>query len=73
MDPRHANGGIFLGLQGIVIKSHDGADAIGFASAIDLGYDMARSGLVSSIARDVERFQVALQQAPQLKDTDVIT
>lgn len=73
MDPRHANGGVFLGLQGIVIKSHGGADAIGFASAVDLGYDMAKSGLVHSISRDLERFQGALQQAPSLKSTDAIT
>lgn len=73
MDPRHANGGIFLGLQGIVIKSHGGADAIGFASAVDLGYDMAKSGLVLSISKDVERFQSALQQAQELKNTDAIT
>ncbi len=73
MDPRHANGGIFLGLQGIVIKSHGGADAIGFASAVDLGYDMAKSGLVHSISKDIERFQGALQLAPALKNTDAIT
>jgi glycerol-3-phosphate acyltransferase PlsX len=73
MDPRQSNGGIFLGLQGIVIKSHGGADAIGFASAVDLGYDMARSKLVDGISKDIERFQNALQQAPQLKNTDVIT
>jgi glycerol-3-phosphate acyltransferase PlsX len=73
MDPRHANGGIFLGLQGIVIKSHGGADAIGFASAVDLGYDMAKSGLVRSISKDIERFQDALQQAASLKSTDAIT
>jgi glycerol-3-phosphate acyltransferase PlsX len=73
MDPRHSNGGIFLGLQGIVIKSHGGADAIGFASALDLGYDMAKSGLVESISRDIERFQNALQPAPQSKPTDVVT
>jgi phosphate acyltransferase len=73
MDPRHANGGVFLGLQGIVIKSHGGADAIGFASAVDLGYDMAKSGLVRSISKDIERFQDALQQAPSLKNTDAIT
>ncbi|WP_088346163.1 MULTISPECIES: phosphate acyltransferase PlsX [Rhodomicrobium] len=73
MDPRHANGGIFLGLQGIVIKSHGGADAIGFASAVDLGYDMAKSGLVHIISKDVERFQNALQQAPLLRNTDAIT
>jgi glycerol-3-phosphate acyltransferase PlsX len=73
MDPRHSNGGIFLGLQGIVIKSHGGADAIGFASAVDLGYDMAKSGLVDGISKDIERFQHALQQAPELKNTDVIS
>ena len=73
MDPRHANGGIFLGLQGIVIKSHGGADAIGFASAVDLGYDMAKSGLVQTISKNIERFQSALRQAPELKTTDTIT
>src|SRR5271166_4437721 len=64
MDTRKMNGGIFLGLNGLVIKSHGGADAVGFASAIDLGYDMAASGLVSSIERDVERFHGALQTKP---------
>ena len=69
MDTRKMNGGIFLGLNGLVIKSHGGADAVGFASAIDLGYDMAASGLVENIRRDVERFHSALQinPAPALK------
>jgi len=49
MDPRKANGGVFLGLNGIVIKSHGGADAEGFASAIDIGYDMARYELLAKI------------------------
>jgi glycerol-3-phosphate acyltransferase PlsX len=62
MDTRKMNGGIFLGLNGLVIKSHGGADAVGFASAIDLGYDMAASGLVASIEKDVERFHDALQR-----------
>lgn len=61
MDPRHLNGGIFLGLNGIVIKSHGGTDPTGFASAIDLGYDMARSDLVQAIAEDVERFHACMQ------------
>src|SRR5262249_5108452 len=39
MDPRKSNGGVFLGLNGIVIKSHGGTDAEGFAYAVDLGYD----------------------------------
>jgi len=61
MDPRQLNGGVFLGLNGIVIKSHGGTDAVGFASAVDLGYDMARSNLCESIARDVTKFQAALR------------
>lgn len=60
MDPRQSNGGVFLGLNGIVIKSHGGTDATGFASAIDLGYDMARSGLVARLTADVEKFHAAL-------------
>ena len=40
MDPRKVNGGVFLGLNGIVVKSHGGTDADGFAAAIELGYDM---------------------------------
>jgi phosphate acyltransferase len=64
MDTRKMNGGMFLGLNGLVIKSHGGADAVGFASAIDLGYDMAASGLVDNIQRDIERFHSALQTKP---------
>ena len=53
MDPRRSNGGVFLGLNGLVIKSHGGADATGYASAIDLGYDMARAGLIARTRLDV--------------------
>jgi glycerol-3-phosphate acyltransferase PlsX len=54
MDPRGFNGGPFLGLNGIVIKSHGGMDAFGFASAIGVGYDMAESGLLAHLAADLE-------------------
>jgi glycerol-3-phosphate acyltransferase PlsX len=53
MDPRKANGGVFLGLNGIVIKSHGGADAEGFAAAIDMAYDMARYGLLAKIGETI--------------------
>ena len=53
MDPRRVNGGPFLGLNGIAIKSHGGTDAVGFASAIDLGYEMADSGFVARLAADI--------------------
>lgn len=49
MDPRKANGGVFLGLEGIVIKSHGGTDAIGFASATELGYEMVRENLMAKL------------------------
>ncbi len=55
MDPRTMNGGVFLGLNGIVVKSHGGTDAVGFAHALDLGIDMAQAGMISRIARDIDR------------------
>jgi glycerol-3-phosphate acyltransferase PlsX len=54
MDPRRANGGVFLGLTGIVIKSHGGTDAEGFAAAVDLGYDMARYELLAKISETLQ-------------------
>ena len=51
MDPRKVNGGVFLGLNGIVIKSHGGTDPEGFAAAIDAGYDMARYEVLARIKR----------------------
>jgi len=55
MDPRKSNGGVFLGLNGVVIKSHGGADAEGFAAAIDIGYDMVRYELLSKIGESMAR------------------
>ncbi|MGH6816160.1 MAG: phosphate acyltransferase PlsX [Hyphomicrobiaceae bacterium] len=56
MDPRRANGATFLGLNGIAIKSHGGTDAFGFANAIEIGYDMAESGLLARLAVDLDAF-----------------
>jgi glycerol-3-phosphate acyltransferase PlsX len=53
MDPSRSNGGVFLGLNGIVIKSHGGADARGFFSAIDIGYEMVRNELMQKIGQDL--------------------
>lgn len=52
LDPRSSNGGIFLGLNGIVVKSHGGTDAPGFASALDMAIDMADSGIMTRIIAD---------------------
>ena len=40
LDPRRYNGGVMLGLNGVVVKSHGGTDAAGFAHAIDVAMDM---------------------------------
>ena len=52
LDPRTLNGGVFLGLNGVVVKSHGGADALGFASAIDLAIDMGQSDMIAHILAD---------------------
>jgi phosphate acyltransferase len=60
MDPRKHNGGVFLGLNGVVVKSHGGTDALGFATAIDVAVDMVRNGLVAKIAADVDSVNAVL-------------
>ncbi|MBU1212662.1 MAG: phosphate acyltransferase PlsX [Alphaproteobacteria bacterium] len=62
MDPRRVNGGTFLGLNGIAIKSHGGTDPLGFASAVDLGYEMAQTGLIERLAADLEAFHHRIGQ-----------
>jgi glycerol-3-phosphate acyltransferase PlsX len=49
LDPRKVNGGVFLGLNGVVIKSHGSTDAEGFAAAVDLGYDVVRYDLLEKV------------------------
>jgi glycerol-3-phosphate acyltransferase PlsX len=53
MDPRKHNGGVFLGLNGVVVKSHGGTDALGFATAIDISIEMVRNDLVNKIKTDM--------------------
>jgi phosphate acyltransferase len=52
LDPRASNGGIFLGLEGVVVKSHGGADALGFASALDMAIELATAGVIPRIVAD---------------------
>ncbi len=53
MDPRRSNGGVFLGLNGIVVKSHGGSDATGVAAALDMACKLARSGFRERLAARV--------------------
>ena len=64
MDPRKINGAVFLGLNGLVIKSHGGTDAEGFASAVELAHDMVRNELQQRIVSDV----ALMKEAHELAD-----
>ncbi|MBM3528779.1 MAG: phosphate acyltransferase PlsX [Alphaproteobacteria bacterium] len=55
MDPNKSNGGVFLGLNGVVIKSHGGADPEGYAAAIDMGYNMVRHELLAKIGETIHQ------------------
>lgn len=52
IDPRFYNGGVLLGLNGIVVKSHGGTDEIGFAAALEVAIDMAQDRLIERIKAD---------------------
>ena len=49
IDPRRYNGAMFIGLNGIVVKSHGGTDAMGFANAIGVAVDMVKHGFIDQI------------------------
>jgi len=52
VDPRRYNGAIFMGLNGICVKSHGGTDAFGFASAIGVAVDMVANGAIEKMKHD---------------------
>jgi glycerol-3-phosphate acyltransferase PlsX len=53
VDPRRANGGVFLGLNGTVVKSHGSADETGVSSAIKLAFELAQSNFTERLAARV--------------------
>jgi len=67
MDTRRSNGGVFLGLNGIVIKSHGGADAEGFAAAIEIGYSIAGSRILDEINADLTAYRQNHAAAGEVK------
>jgi phosphate acyltransferase len=64
MDPGKVNGGVFLGLNGVVIKSHGATDPEGFAAAIDIGYDMVRYELRARISQMLGQHAAAASERP---------
>jgi glycerol-3-phosphate acyltransferase PlsX len=53
IDPRRVNGGVFLGLNGTVVKSHGSADATGVSAAVKLAFQLSQSGFSEKLAARV--------------------
>lgn len=60
MDPNAANGGMFLGLGGVVVKSHGGVDAAGFSTAVEMAIETAEADIIETISHDIEKMQNVL-------------
>lgn len=63
IDPSAINGGPLLGLNGIVVKSHGGADARGFANAIRVTADLARSDYLTKVGVNLAKLSDVMAQA----------
>ena len=57
LDPRR-NGALFLGLNGIVVKSHGGADDLSFAAAIDIALEFSKEGVGDKIINGLNNFNL---------------
>ncbi len=65
LDPRRYNGAMFLGLNGIVVKSHGNTDALGFANAIGVAVDLVQQGTNERITAELRQLeQEALRARP---------
>ncbi|WP_306116330.1 MULTISPECIES: phosphate acyltransferase PlsX [unclassified Roseovarius] len=70
IDPRRANGGVFLGLNGTVVKSHGAADATGISSAVKLAFELAQSGFSEKLAARVASAAMLDQDEPTEANSD---
>ena len=61
LDPSTVNGAPLLGLNGLVVKSHGSADSKGYAAAVRVAINLARSDYASEIDRSVKQLSVAIQ------------
>lgn len=61
IDPRRVNGGVFLGLNGTVVKSHGSADATGVSAAIKLAFHLAKNEFSDKLAARVAAATMSIQ------------
>ncbi|MEB8386206.1 phosphate acyltransferase PlsX [Rhodobacteraceae bacterium KMM 6894] len=71
IDPRRVNGGVFLGLNGTVVKSHGAADATGVSAAVKLAFELAQSGFSEKLAARVASASLPAQDDANETDIDV--
>ncbi len=57
LDPRRYNGAMFLGLNGVVVKSHGGTDALGFANAVGVAVELVRQGTNERITTELNKLE----------------
>ncbi|MBC6407232.1 MAG: phosphate acyltransferase PlsX [Rhodobacteraceae bacterium] len=65
IDPRYLNGGVFLGLDGIVVKSHGGADAKGVAAALRLAFRLSHTNFNEELAARVAAAEGLPRNTPE--------
>jgi len=68
IDPRQANGAVLLGVNGLVIKSHGGADGPGFAAALEAAARMAEGSFLAEVEANLARF-AALPEGAETSDS----
>jgi glycerol-3-phosphate acyltransferase PlsX len=67
LDPRRYNGAMFLGLNGVVVKSHGGTDALGFANAIGVAADLVGQGTNQWIITELNRLEEEALRSPRAR------
>ena len=60
MDPRKYNGAVFLGLNGVAVKSHGGTEAFGFANAICVAIDMVKYNFISDLKKKISKIELII-------------
>lgn len=60
MDPRKTNGAVFLGLNGVVVKSHGGTDPVGFEQAISVAAGMGESHFRTEVEENLKRLAASM-------------
>lgn len=73
LDPRRFNGAIFLGLRGVVIKSHGGTDAVGFAYALEEAFHEAQADSLHKIEQSVATQLTQFQEKKMLAEQASMT